>query len=189
MEFLGSCSSKFEPSKKKCKSRKCKSTAKPVEPQNLASIDQEDPSFYQPFEICPWQNDLDNQVLKDRKFMNPRGQLQFEARPVIQNCEPNRVNLDRLGDPSSISIDNKAEKAENLLDIDIDTNLRGIGVFHSVCRNNKDIKPHCSKNSDPYCRKITSCDIDKNYTLVWTSERYTEPTTKQLEDAKKALEG
>ena len=34
-----------------------------------------------------------------------------------------------------------------------------------------------------------ACDIDKNYTLVWTSERYTEPTTKQLEDAKKALEG
>lgn len=32
------------------------------------------------------------------------------------------------------------------------------------------------------------CDIDKNYTLVWTSGRYTEPTTKQLEDAKKALE-
>ena len=27
-----------------------------------------------------------------------------------------------------------------------------------------------------------NCDIDKNYTLVWTSERYTEPTTKQLED-------
>ena len=33
-----------------------------------------------------------------------------------------------------------------------------------------------------------NCDIDKNYTLVWTSDRYTEPTTKQLEDAKKALE-
>ena len=32
------------------------------------------------------------------------------------------------------------------------------------------------------------CDIDKNYTLVWTSDRYTKPTTKQLEDAKKALE-
>ncbi len=33
-----------------------------------------------------------------------------------------------------------------------------------------------------------NCDIDKNYTLVWTSERYAEPTTKQLEDAKTEMD-
>ena len=163
MEILGSCTAKFNPSKKKCKPRKCKHTAKPVDPTNLAPIEQVDPAFHQPFEICPWQNDIDNNILKDRKFMNPRGQLSFVARPNMQNCLPNKINLERGGDPSSVSIDNKNEVAENLLNIDIDTNLRGIGSFHSFCRNNRDIKPHCSKTSDPYCRRMRSYDIDKNF--------------------------
>ena len=31
---------------------------------------------------------------------------------------------------------------------------------------------------------FVECDIDKNYTLIWTSTRYTKPTDKQLNDIK-----
>ena len=37
-----------------------------------------------------------------------------------------------------------------------------------------------ANQSDGY----VNCDIDKNYTLIWTSTRYTKPTDKQLNDIK-----
>ena len=37
-----------------------------------------------------------------------------------------------------------------------------------------------ANQSDGY----VECDIDKNYTLIWTSTRYTKPTDKQLNDIK-----
>ena len=162
MELLGSCTAEFIPSAKVPGKKRDKKPL-PVGLSfhgNAGDVDMLDPSFYQQFYQCDWQNDLDNQNLMDRRFSN-RGRIELTERPEYHNCEPTSINLERRGDVTDISVDNKPDNTENLKNIGDESVLKGLWGAHSDCKINREIGPKCISDDDKYCRKPNK-DLD-NY--------------------------
>jgi len=172
MELLGSCTADFIPSKKQHRKQRLQ---KP-EPVGLSfhgnarDINMNDSSFHQQFYQCDWQNDQDNQNLMNRRFFN-RGSTELTERPEFQNCGPTKVNLERNGDVTETSVDDKPTQAENLKDIGDESVLRGLWAPDSNCKVNKEIGPDCITENDIYCR-MPNPSLSNNFNTTKVNDEF-----------------
>ena len=119
--------------------------------------------FIQNYKECIWQQDVDNEILKNRKFSLKKPTPILSPRPLSDPCLPTKSMLKRNGKPPKF--DGLNEIAENLKDVGAESDLIGLWGKQSKCQINDGINnDYCAKKGndgyeDKYCRLDSSQDI------------------------------
>lgn len=163
MEFDGSCTANHLPmDDDNCPpcSPKC---YKPISYDQGAPVEYRHMRFIQNYKECIWQQDVDNEILKNRKFSLKRPDANLSQRPLADPCFPTKSMLKRNGKPPKF--DGLNEIADNLKDVGVESDLIGLWGKQSKCQINDGINnDYCAEQGtdgvdDKYCRITTSQDI------------------------------
>ncbi len=112
-----------------------------------APVDAKMDTFLQPFVDCPWQNDEQNDALKQRIYQMNYGNNQALPYPAYKQCEPSQVALTRNGKAQSVDglLNNSTTKIRNVQDESALVGLTTVlGNSDTVLATKR---PMCSKNA------------------------------------------
>ena len=169
MEFNGSCTAHHIPidagSCDIC-DQKC---YRPVSFDQGAPIDHKPARFFQKYSECIWQQDVDNEILSNRRFGLLPVEPKVFPRPLADPCMPTESMLKRQGNPPNYN--GMPILAKDIKDVGKESDLIGLWGKQSRCQINDGINnDYCTKvenkfkfdsynNNTKYCRLGTSDDI------------------------------
>jgi len=146
MELLGSCTANHVPGDYSC--HLCKGqNFNPIQTGGTP-FDYSMDTFYQPHQDCLWQQDIDNDNIKSRSFLEAGRKLEPNKRPAMQTCEQTEELRNRQGNPPNYD---GIPELPVFKDANVESDLIGLWGNLSDCRLNKGLRPVCT-NQDNFCR-------------------------------------